>query len=197
MCIRDRLTVEDVGTYTLNPLEGTVKFEPEKGFTGQAPEVQIQTVGLRDASGQPAEMTSTYQPFVVPVRVEIPSDYAKATRIGQPITVTPEYLDTTVDKSTIRIIAPQGSTLSDDGKTLVVPGEGTWTVDKQGNFTFTPQGPDGEGGAFVGSPTPIDYTATNFDGIPAQVPGQISAFYPTPDPTVSYTHLTLPTNREV
>ena len=33
-----------------------------------------------------------------------PSDYAKATRIGQPITVTPEYLDTTVDKSTIRII---------------------------------------------------------------------------------------------
>ena len=181
------LTVDGVGTYTLNPLEGTVKFEPEKGFTGQAPAVEIQTVGLRDASGQPAEMTSTYQPFVVPVRVEIPSDYAKATRIGQPITVTPEYLDTTVDKSTIRIIAPQGSTLSDDGKTLVVPGEGTWTVDKQGNFTFTPQGPDGEGGAFVGSPTPIDYTATNFDGIPAQVPGQISAFYPTPDPTSAVT----------
>ncbi|WP_066527787.1 Ig-like domain-containing protein [Corynebacterium bouchesdurhonense] len=181
------LTVDGVGTYTLNPLEGTVKFEPEKGFTGQAPAVEIQTVGLRDASGQPAEMTSTYQPFVVPVRVEIPSDYAKATRIGQPITVTPKYLDTTVDKSTIRIIAPQGSTLSDDGKTLVVPGEGTWTVDKQGNFTFTPQGPDGEGGAFVGSPTPIDYTATNVDGIPAQVPGQISAFYPTPDPTSAVT----------
>lgn len=181
------LTVNGVGTYTLDPVKGTVEFVPEKSFTGQAPEVQIQTVGLRDASGQPAEMTSTYQPFVVPVRVEIPSDYAKATRIGQPITVTPEYLDTTVDKSTIRIIAPQGSTLSDDGKTLVVPGEGTWTVDKQGNFTFTPQGPDGEGGAFVGSPTPIDYTATNVDGIPAQVPGQISAFYPTPDPTSAVT----------
>lgn len=181
------LTVDGVGTYTIDPDKGTVKFEPEKGFTGQAPEVQIQTVGLRDASGQPAEMTSTYQPFVVPVRVEIPSDYAKATRIGQPITVTPEYLDTTVDKSTIRIIAPQGSTLSEDGKSLTVPGEGTWTVDKQGNFTFTPQGPDGEGGAFVGSPTPIDYTATNFDGIPAQVPGQISAFYPTPDPTSAVT----------
>lgn len=181
------LTVEDVGTYTIDPVKGTVKFEPEKGFTGQAPAVEIQTVGLRDASGQPAEMTSTYQPFVVPVRVEIPSDYAKATRIGQPVEVTPEYLDTTVDKGTIRIIAPQGSTLSDDGKTLVVPGEGTWTVDKQGNFTFTPQGPDGEGGAFVGSPTPIDYTATNFDGIPAQVPGQISAFYPTPDPISAVT----------
>lgn len=181
------LTVDGVGTYTLNPLEGTVKFEPEKGFTGQAPAVEIQTVGLRDASGQPAEMTSTYQPFVVPVRVEIPSDYAKATRIGQPVTITPEYLDKTVDTSTIRIIAPQGSTLSDDGKTLVVPGEGTWTVDEQGNFTFTPQGPDGEGGAFVGSPTPIDYTATNLDGIPAQVPGQISAFYPTPDPTSAVT----------
>ncbi|WP_175934361.1 hypothetical protein [Corynebacterium sp. Marseille-P4321] len=181
------LTVDGVGTYTIDPVKGTVKFEPEKGFTGQAPAVEIQTVGLRDASGQPAEMTSTYQPFVVPVRVEIPSDYAKATRIGQPVEVTPEYLDKTVDTSTIRIIAPQGSTLSPDGKTLVVPGEGTWTVDTQGNFTFTPQGPDGEGGAFVGSPTPIDYTATNFDGIPAQVPGQISAFYPTPDPISAVT----------
>lgn len=178
------LTVDGVGTYTLDPVKGTVKFEPEKGFTGQAPEVQIQTVGLKDASGQPAEMTSTYQPFVVPVRVEIPSDYAKATRIGQPVTITPEYLDKTVDTSTIRII---GSDPNGDGKTLTVPGEGTWTVNAQGVFTFTPQGTDAPGGAFVGSPTPIDYTATNFDGIPAHVPGQISAFYPTPDPMSAVT----------
>lgn len=182
------LDVDGVGTYTLDPAKGTVQFAPVPSFTGEAPQVQIQTVGLKDASGQPAEMTSSYQPFVVPVRVEVPSAFEKAGRIGEPLTIEPDYSrDTTVDKSTIRMIAPQGATLSDDGKTLTVPGEGTWTVDGNGNFTFTPQGPDAEGGAFIGSPTPIDYTATNGQGIPAQQPGQISAFYPTPAPQSAVT----------
>ena len=182
-------TVDGVGTYTLDPAQGTVQFAPDPSFTGQAPQVQIQTVGLKDASGQPAEETSSYQPFVVPVRVEVPSAFEKAGRIGQPLTIEPEYSrDNTVDKSTIRMIAPEGATLTEDGKTLTVPGEGTWTVDENGNFTFTPQGPDSQNpdeskrGAFVGSPTPVDYTAKNSKGIPAQQPGQISAFYPTPAP---------------
>src|SRR5262249_2779135 len=36
--------------------------------------------------------------------------------------------------------------------TLVVPGQGTWSVDNQGNVTFTPQA------GFTGGPTPIAYT---------------------------------------
>lgn len=181
----NKLNADGVGTYTLDPINGTVTFEGDKTFTGDAPEVGIRTVGLKNAQGESAEMKSVYRPFVIPIRVEVPSAYEKAGRIGQPITVKPDYSkDPSIDLATIRIA---DSDPNSDGKTLEVPGEGTWRVDQNGNFTFRPQGPDAEGGAFVGSPTPISYTASNNQGIPAQVPGQISAFYPTPDPISAVT----------
>ena len=53
---------------------------------------------------------------------------------------------------------PATVTLSDDGRTLVVPDEGTWTVESDGQLTFTPV----EG--FFGSPTPVKYTVEDNDG---------------------------------
>ena len=45
--------------------------------------------------------------------------------------------------------------LSEDGKELVVPGEGTWTVDPDGSITFTPEQ------GFTGDPTPITYRVSD------------------------------------
>ncbi|NEQ95815.1 MAG: DUF4347 domain-containing protein [Cyanothece sp. SIO2G6] len=54
--------------------------------------------------------------------------------------------------------------------TLIVPGEGTWTVDPTGLVTFTPQA------GFTGDPTDITYTVKNNSGL-ASNPATISVDY--------------------
>ena len=67
-----------------------------------------------------------------------------------------------VDKSSIVLVIPDGfkgtARLSPDGKRMIVDGEGEWSVDENGILTFTPE--DG----FMGTPTPIMYSASNTDG---------------------------------
>ena len=67
-----------------------------------------------------------------------------------------------IDKSSIKLVIPEGFTgvarLSDDGKRMVVDGEGEWSVDENGIVTFTPE--DG----FREAPTPIQYKALTPDG---------------------------------
>lgn len=64
------------------------------------------------------------------------------------------------DATTVKITsAPEGATLSEDGKVLTVNGEGIWSVDAStGMITFAPQ--DG----FVGDPTPITYSVQDTHG---------------------------------
>jgi hypothetical protein len=68
--------------------------------------------------------------------------------------------------STVNIELPEGfmeahpdAVLSDDGKTLVVPNEGTWTVNSDGTITYT-----AEKGTSIVNPTPISYSVANRDG---------------------------------
>uniref|UniRef100_UPI001F5A8967 Ig-like domain-containing protein n=1 Tax=Luteimonas aquatica TaxID=450364 RepID=UPI001F5A8967 len=84
---------------------------------------------------------------------------------GQPVVVNVLANDTdpdnNIDPSTVKIVGAPG-----DGKTLVVPGEGTWTVNPDGTITFTPE-PD-----FIGKTKPIQYTVTDTTGLvsnPAEV----------------------------
>ena len=64
------------------------------------------------------------------------------------------------DASTVKITStPDGSILSEDGKTLTVPNEGVWSVDpKTGAITFTPNK------GFVGDPTAITYSVEDTQG---------------------------------
>ncbi|CAG1769097.1 partial Calcium-binding lectin RapA2, partial [uncultured bacterium] len=62
-------------------------------------------------------------------------------------------LETGLDPSTVRIVG------SPDGKTLIVAGQGTWTVNSSGQITFTPQA------GFTGDPTPIQYTVKDRTGL--------------------------------
>jgi CshA-type fibril repeat protein len=58
------------------------------------------------------------------------------------------------DPSTLTIVGSAGP-----GQPLVVPGEGTWTVDlATGSITFTPEP------GFIGNPTPIQYVVTDIFG---------------------------------
>jgi CshA-type fibril repeat protein len=120
-------------------------------------------------------------------------------RVGQPITVTVVANDTPsgypLDPTTIVIVnPPAGSTLTDDGKTLTVPGEGIWTVTPGGTMVFTPIP------GFTDSPTPIQYMVADTNGTPSN-PATVtitviglaltpdSAAVTLPGTVVTYTHV--------
>ena len=119
------------GTYKVNP-DGTVTFTPEKTFTGTAKGVTVKRV---DKNGTP--VTAKYTPTVTPVTPEgtpVESEGPK----GQPQTGTPEFKPGNPNVPIDETVAPILEGADKDGK-VVVPGEGTYTIDKDGNVTFTPE----------------------------------------------------------
>jgi CshA-type fibril repeat protein len=94
-------------------------------------------------------------------------------KTGQPVRVHPLVNDTpskgaTWKADTLRLIDPDtGLRVS----TLVVAGEGTWTVDPGGSVTFTPEK------GFSGDPTPVRYSVLDSNG--HAVRATITIDYPT------------------
>jgi len=117
------------GTYVISP-DGTVTFTPEANFVGKGTGV---TIVRKDKNGTP--VTATYRPTVVDPSTG--HDTASTGAKGQPQVATPTFeghIDSTVPP-----------TFEDGSTTMVVPGEGSYTIDKDGKITFTPE-PD-----FVGT----------------------------------------------
>ena len=117
------------GTYTISP-DGTVTFTPEADFVGKGTGV---TIVRKDKNGTP--VTASYRPTVVDPSTG--HDTASTGAKGQPQVATPVFeghIDSTVPP-----------TFEDGSTTMVVPGEGSYTIDKDGKITFTPE-PD-----FVGT----------------------------------------------
>ena len=132
----DSVTIDGEGTYTVSP-EGTVTFVPEKSFTGQATGV---TVKREDKNGTP--VTAKYTPVVLPVT---PSS-KDATSIGdkgQKQSETPVFTPGTTKVNGKTVVVPidenVAPTFEDGSTTKEVPGEGTYTIDKSGKVTFTPE----------------------------------------------------------
>uniref|UniRef100_UPI0028E815E2 LPXTG cell wall anchor domain-containing protein n=1 Tax=uncultured Streptococcus sp. TaxID=83427 RepID=UPI0028E815E2 len=117
------------GTYAISP-DGTVTFTPEADFVGKGTGV---TIVRKDKNGTP--VTASYRPTVVDPSTG--HDTASTGAKGQPQVATPTF-EGHID-STVPPIFEDGST------TMVVPGEGSYTIDKDGKITFTPE-PD-----FVGT----------------------------------------------
>ncbi|MDO4412170.1 G5 domain-containing protein [Cutibacterium sp.] len=186
----------EAGTYTIDPVSGIVTFKPNPEFLGTAPTAVITTDGLS------SELRTQYTPFYFPARIELPSDRQVQDTLGAP-TSSKFELDEwktehfTVDKESVKLLpstktilqngkeTPVPGTVSADGKTLTVPGEGTWRVELKGQapaagtedtrevvFTFTPEK------GFVGQPTELNYLAKNSNGIEASIPGQVVFVYP-------------------
>ena len=124
------------GTYTVAP-DGTVTFTPNKDFTGQAKGVTVKRV---DKNGTP--VTAKYTPVVLPV-TPAGKDVTSIGEKGQPQSETPVFTPGTTKVNGKTITVPIDETVAptfDDGTTeKKVPGEGTYTIDKNGKVTFTPE----------------------------------------------------------
>ena len=117
------------GTYAISP-DGIVTFTPEANFVGKGTGV---TIVRKDKNGTP--VTASYRPTVVDPSTG--HDTASTGAKGQPQVATPVFeghIDSTVPP-----------TFEDGSTTMIVPGEGSYTIDKDGKITFTPE-PD-----FVGT----------------------------------------------
>ena len=153
------------GTYTVAP-DGTVKFTPEKNFTGKGTGVTVKRV---DKNGTP--VTAKYTPTVTPV---VPTaEPAETTDIqGKEQTGKPEFKpgnpDVPMDDDT-------PATFEDGSKEKVIPGEGTYTIDENGKVTFTPD-PD-----FVGKATGVTVKRVDKNGTPVT-----ATYTPTVRPDTSF-----------
>ena len=129
-------TIPGEGTYTVAP-DGTVTFTPEKDFTGQATGVTVKRV---DKNGTP--VTAKYTPVVLPV-TPTGKDVTSIGEKGQPQSETPVFTPGTTKVNGKTITVPIDETVAptfEDGTTTKeVPGEGTYTIDKNGKVTFTPE----------------------------------------------------------
>ena len=123
------------------------------------------TFTATDAGGHastPAVATITVAPVNdAPVAV---NDGPVSGNEDTPIVVNVLSNDTDVDDaldptSVVITTTPPGATLSGDGKTLTVPGQGVWTVNPtSGAITFTPAAD------YIGTPTSITYTVKDASG---------------------------------
>ena len=119
------------GTYKVNP-DGTVTFTPEKNFTGKGTGVTVKRV---DKNGTP--VTAKYTPTVTPVTPEgTPAESTGLQGIKQE--GTPEFKPGNPNVPIDETVVPTLEGADKDGK-VVVPGEGTYTIDKDGKVTFTPE----------------------------------------------------------
>ena len=148
-------TIPGEGTYTVDP-DGTVHFTPEKDFTGQATGVTVKRV---DKNGTP--VTAKYTPVVLPV-TPTGKDVTSIGEKGQPQSETPVFTPGTTKVNGKTITVPIDETVAptfEDGTTTKeVPGEGTYTIDKDGKVTFTPE-PN-----FVGTATPVEVVRKDKNG---------------------------------
>ena len=117
------------GTYTVSP-DGIVTFTPEKTFTGVGTGVTVKRV---DKNGTP--VTAKYTPTVTPVTPEGTPAESEGPK-GEPQTGTPEFKPGNPNVPIDKDVPP---TFEDGTTTKVVPGEGTYTIDKDGKVTFTPE----------------------------------------------------------
>ena len=120
----DSVTVEGEGTYTIDPKTGEVTFKPEPEFLGTATGVTVQRV---DKNG--TEVTAKYTPTVTPVTATV--DKTSEGPKNTPQSGTPEFT------GDVDLNVPP--TFADGSTTMVVEGEGTYTIDKDGKVTFTPE----------------------------------------------------------
>uniref|UniRef100_UPI00232CEE02 T9SS type B sorting domain-containing protein n=1 Tax=Olleya namhaensis TaxID=1144750 RepID=UPI00232CEE02 len=143
-------TVPNEGAWQVNPLTGEVSFIPDASFTSDPTPVAY-TVDDNDGNiSNVATVTVDY----VPVAVD---DLVTDNTTGIPVVVDVLANDTAgdlVDPATVQIV---GTT--NPGDSLLVAGEGEWTVDSvTGAITFTPES------GFTSDPTPIEYTVSDDEG---------------------------------
>ena len=178
------VTVENVGTYTIDSTTGKVTFQPVATYTGTPAPVTVQaSATITNEKGESTVITgtATYTPTVVPV-VPTAKESATAGKQGQAQTSqivfdipdtdattlnfakgeTSEVLgedgrpkSVALDKSTLTLLDANGNAVT----TVTVDGEGTYTLDKTTNvITFQPTE------EFTGKATPVRVQIADING---------------------------------
>ncbi len=170
----DPLVVPGQGTWTINTLTGEITFTPEANYSGSVTDI---TYTVQDNSG------ATSNPATVSVSIsgtnDAPVAVADADSVSEDGAVVIDVLanDSDVDGTLIPATVQITGTAS-AGAPLVVPGQGTWTVNAAtGEITFTPELD------YVGLVTDITYTVQDNLGAtsnPATVSVSITSVNDTP-----------------
>lgn len=172
-CVRD-LTIDGVGVFTVNN-DGSITFNPERGFTGDIPTVTFQ---VTDEYGQTATKTldvnvgSPEGPTIYDASGETPYN----TEITMPIIFT----EGTGTAATFCIVNN-----SECVKTLTVDGEGTWTVSNDGTAVFAPQ--DG----FVGTTSNVTLKIVDEFGLTDISEAHVTVDMPAPPTADHASNITL------
>nr|WP_269453712.1 hypothetical protein [Pseudoclavibacter sp. 13-3] len=145
------LVVPGEGKWTIQVVDGKVTstFKPETGYHGS---VTDQPYSVTDSN----KLTSNQGTLKVNINVPpTTGDDTKTINPDQTATLTPETTKGTGDITDVKFDSPNAT---DDGKTLVVPGEGKWTiqvVDGKVTSTFKPET------GYHGSVTDQPYSVTD------------------------------------
>jgi uncharacterized repeat protein (TIGR02059 family) len=149
------VTIANEGTYTLNPSTGVVTFVASQTITGGT-KTPI-TYRVTDITGQTA--TSTLTPVVPPAPVPVNDtsigNYDTNQVISPLANDTPGDLSAPLVASTVKLCGSGQSPNNCNVTTLVVAGEGTYTVNANGTVTFDPLP------SFTGTATAIRYQAAD------------------------------------
>jgi CshA-type fibril repeat protein len=176
------------GTYSVNATTGKITFTPAPGFAGNAPPVTYRIADNFGNIGSAKLSISVQGPTVVDLRTD--------TRPGQPVTV--DVVTAQGNHGNGSTLDPTKVTLNYNGSTgnsttpLTIPNVGTFTVDVDGNVTFTPAA------GFTGTTPPVDYTVTDRNGISATATLRVTVEVmnlPIP-PTTPFHHHAHPCNND-
>jgi len=144
----------------------STSYTPTSSTLMSTPLVEENSVEEEEAQPEP---TSIEEPEVM---VEEPTielrDNVQAVRPGEVVSIDLlENDEGDIDPASLILVVPETFTpeyqLSEDGKNLVVEGEGTWTLEENGILTFTPT----EG--FEGDPTDIAYRVLGNNGSASEI----------------------------
>ncbi|MBB6521493.1 Calx-beta domain-containing protein, partial [Pseudoteredinibacter isoporae] len=148
------LTVGGQGVWSVNSATGEITFTPEAGFTGDPSPISYTVADNDGAISNQATVTISFT--AQPPTAVIDSSTGNTTT--QPVTVDVLANDSDPDGS-LNPASVQITGTANPGESLVVAGEGTWSVNTTtGEITFTPEA------GFTTNPAPITYTVEDNDG---------------------------------
>lgn len=163
-CTGSSVTINGVGTYTLNTTTGVVTFDPLPSFTGQATPVQYvasDALGQKSATTITPTVTPPPEPSATPQeKVVAPGGTATFTTLtgtgGLASTGGPSF-----NTSATCLITPGSNPATCDADGVVaIPGEGTYTLNTTtGVVTFV-----AAAGATPGTKTAITYRVSDATG---------------------------------
>lgn len=155
------LTVAGEGVYTIDAATGVVTFAPEAAFSGTVTPVIYTAVDSHDVT-----VASTVT-IVVTAVTPFAVDDTATTVFETPVTLELLANDTAGDEVVPLVPSltvfpsagqPAGVTVSEDGKTLTIAGQGTFVLNGDGDAVFTPDA------GWSGATTPVNYRIEDENG---------------------------------